>query len=168
MKKDPVYIDIGDYNFCIRPFSAFDGGYAALFVTIKLLPIVKTLANKSDEQSGESDAANKLLDIEINDKTGVEWDQIVDAIIPILNGIDRKELNEFMELCLSQIDIRMKAGYMPLYKHGIFADDDIGCSTMICFRLCFEAIKPLVSDFFAENGLNLSRVFSAITSQSAQ
>lgn len=162
MKKEPIYLDIGEYNFCIRPFNAFDGGYATLFITKKLLPILKAMSGEGNKE------ADALLDVEIEEGKGLEWERIVDAIMPILSSIDRKELNEFMEICLAQIDIRMKAGYMPLYKHGIFADDDIGCSTSTCFRLCFEAIKPLIVDFFAENGLNLSQLFKKITSQSAQ
>ena len=166
MKKEPVYIDIGENNFCIRPFNAFDGGYATLFITKKLLPMVKALS--SGAKGDENDAVNALLDTEVDEDKGLTWDQVFEAIQPILSSIDRKELNEFMEICLAQIDIRMKAGYMPLYKHGVFADDDIGCSTSICFRLCFEAIKPLVIDFFGENGLNLGQLFKRITSPSAQ
>lgn len=165
MKKEPAYIDIGEYNFCIRPFNALDGGYAMLFITKKLLPMLKAMGGEKTEQT---EAANKLLDINVDEVKGVRWEQVVDAITPIIDSIGRKELNEFMEMCLAQVDIRMKAGYMPLYKHGIFADDDIGCSTTICLRLCFEVIKPLVADFFAENGLNLSQLFKKITNPSAQ
>ena len=134
-----------------------------MFLTKKILPMLKAMA-----KGEESKEAKELLDLEVDEEKGLEWDRVINVIEPILNGIDRKELNEFMELCLNQIDIRMKAGYMPLYKHGIFADDDIGYSTGTCLRLCFEAVKPLAIDFFAENGLNLSQLFKKITSPSAQ
>ena len=168
MKKEPVYLDIGEYNFQIRPFNALDGGYAMLFISKKLLPMLKAMSSGKDESSGQDEKAeqiNKVLDLEVDEENGLEWDRVLGVIQPILNDIDRKDLNEFMELCLAQVDIRMKAGYMPLYRHGVFADDDVGCSTGICFRLCFEAIKPVVTDFFAENGLNLSQLFSGITNQ---
>lgn len=163
MKKEPVYIDIKEYNFCIRPFNAFDGGYAMLFITKKLLPMLKAMAG-----GNETAEVKALLDTEVGEGEALEWDRVFEVIEPILGSIDRKELNEFMELCLAQIDIRMKAGYMPLYKHGVFADDDIGCSTTVCLRLCFEVIKPLVIDFFEENGLNLSQLFKKTTNLSAQ
>lgn len=167
MKKEPIYVDIGEYNFQIRPFNALDGGYVTLFITKKLLPMLKALsANSEDEETKKK--ANAILDMDVNEETGFEWDKLFETILPILQGIERKELNEFMELCLAQIDVRMKAGYMPLYRHGVFADDDIGCSTGICLRLCFEAIKPLVTDFFEENGLNLSHLFKKTMNPSAQ
>jgi len=171
MKKEPIYVDIGEYNFQIRPFNALDGGYVTLFITKKLLPMLKSMAAGSSEDGKEDEkkkAVDAVLDMNVDEVEGIKWEQLFAAIQPILQDIDRKDLNEFMELCLAQIDIRMKAGYIPLYRHGVFADDDIGCSTGICFRLCFEAIKPLVTDFFAENGLNLSHLFSATMSPSAQ
>ena len=164
MKKEPVYIDIGEYNFQIRPFNALDGGYVTLFITKKVLPMLKAMAPGSEEAK----KASALLDLDVDEEKGLDWDAVFSAIQPILNDIERKDLNEFMELCLAQIDIRMKAGYMPLYRHGVFADEDIGYSTGICFRLCFEAVKPLVTDFFAENGLNLSQLFKKTMSPSAQ
>ncbi len=164
MRKDPIYVDIGENNFCIRPFTAFDGGYAALFVMKKLLPMLKAVAGGNEK----NDQVNAVLDADIGDAGALDWDKTFAAIEPIIYSIDRTELNEFMELCLGQIEIRMKAGYMPLYKHGVFADEEIGYSTFTCFRLCFEAVKPLVADFFAENGLNLSQLFKRITSPSAQ
>lgn len=163
MNKEPAYVDIGEKNFRIRPFTAFDGGYAMLFVTKKLLPLVKALTGKD-----ESEAVRKVLDTEVGNEKGVDVDAVLSAVMPLLDSIDRKELQEFMGLCLTQVDERFAAGYMALYKNGIFSDEEIEYSTSTCLRLCFEVVKPLVADFFAENGLNLSHAFKTIMNPSAQ
>lgn len=166
MNKEPAYVDISEKNFRIRPFNAFDGGYAMMFVTRKLLPLLKAAAGGEGEKDNK--VLNQVLDTDIGEGKNLDVDGILSAIAPILNGIDRAEFTEFMTLCLSQVDMRFAAGYMPLYRNGIFADEEVGCSSGMCLRLCFEVLKPLVIDFFAENGLNLSQLFKAITSPSKQ
>lgn len=151
-EKTANLVEINGKKFHIMPFDAFDGGYATLFVLKKIVPLLKALDIGLDT----------LLDTKKEDA----FSHLAELIGPMLDSISREELREFMEMCLSQVEILRAAGPMKLYAGGIFNDEEIGNSTKACMLLCYHAIRPLAADFFGGNGLDLGRLSKLIGNQS--
>jgi len=136
MKETAKAVKFGDYEFRIRAFDAFSGAGVFLFATKKIIPLLKAL----------NIGVDGMLDMNTDDLLHLA----ADMIGPILDNIEPEELKKFMSDCLAQVEVLMPAGYVPLYKGGVFAVEEIEYSTKTCFVLCFHAIKPLLTDFFGD------------------
>lgn len=154
MKEDKFFnvVTIGNYQYKINTMNAFDGSNVFLFVTKKIIPILKGI--KID--------IGEVLKKDINESLN----EIGDMISPILEAITPEELKDVMATCLSHVDILLPAGYVRLYKGGVFAVEEIEYSTKTCFVLCYHVIKPLVNDFFGEKSLSLFKNLKMSLSES--
>lgn len=133
-------VTVNERRYKINNFDAFDGGYVVLFVTRKIVPLLKAVNIDFQE----------LLKQDVN----VALSRLAALIGPVLDSITREELKEFMATCLSKVEVDMPAGYVPLYRGGTFALEEVEKSTKTAFVLCFYAIKPILTDFFGESALS--------------
>ena len=136
MRELTTAVKFDDREYRIHTPDAFGGAGIFLFATQKIVPLLKSL----------NIDASKLLDMDMTETLRL----LADMIGPIINNIDADELSKFMKNCLSYVEILMPAGYMPLFRAGVFADDEIGHSTKTCFVLCFNVVKPILQDFFGD------------------
>ena len=132
-------VTVNERRYKIKNFDPFDGGYVVLFVTRKIVPLLKAVNIDFQE----------LLKQDVNEALS----SLAALIGPVLDSITREELKEFMATCLSKVEVELAAGYMPVYRAGTFALDEIEQSTKTCFILCFHAIRPILTDFFGESAL---------------
>lgn len=151
MKETAKAVKIGEYEFLIHPFNAFDGAGVFLFATKKIIPLLKSLQMD----------INNLLDMDTSEMLRMA----ADMIGPVLDNITPEELKKFMADCLQQVEIHMDAGYNWLYRGGTFAVEEIEYSTKICLVLCFHALKPILRDFFGDVDWSSILNASKITNQ---
>lgn len=151
MKELAQAVKVGEYEFRIRAFDAFSGAGVFLFATKKIIPLLKTL----------NIGVDGILDMSTDNLLHMA----ADMIGPFLDNIEPDELKKFIGDCLAQVEVLMPAGYVPLYKGGVFAVEEIEYSTKTCFVLCFHAIKPLLTDFFGDVDWSSLLNSSKITNQ---
>ncbi len=136
MRELTKALKFDDREYRIHTPDAFGGAGIFLFATQKIVPLLKSL----------NIDVKKLMDMELTETLRM----MGDLIGPVINSIEPDELTKFMKSCLSYVEILMPAGYMPLFRAGVFADDEVGHSTKTCFVLCFNVVKPILQDFFGD------------------
>lgn len=150
-EKFPNIVTLNERRYKIKNFDPFDGGYVVLFVTRKIVPLLKAV-NIDFQELLKQDVNTALSNLAV-------------LIGPVLDSITREELREFMATCLSRVEVDMPAGWIPVFRGGTFALEEVESSTKLCFLLCFHAIRPLLVDFFGESALNFIKIPKADTNQ---
>ena len=151
MRELPTALKFDEHEYRIKTPDAFGGAGIFLFATQKIVPLLKSL----------NVDLSKLMDTDMTETLRL----LADLVGPVINSIGSDELSKFMKTCLSYVEILMPAGYMPLFRAGVFADDEIGHSTKTCFVLCFNVVKPILQDFFGDVNWGSILAPSKITNQ---
>lgn len=129
-------VDVGEHRYRITDFDALRGGFVFLFAAKKIIPLLKVV----DADFGS------ILRQGVNDG----FEQIIGAVMPVLDSISQEDLVKFMTMCLEQVEIELPAGYEKVMRGGEFTVDEVKYSTKLAFILCYHAIEGIVKDFFGE------------------
>lgn len=155
MREHVRIAEVMGKRYRIHDFDALGGGFVFLFVTRKIVPLLKVV---------DTDFT-KLLSMDANSSIG----QVIEMVLPVLDSISQEDLQKFMAMCLEQVEVDLPAGYEKVMRNGEFTNDEVKYSTKLAFMLCFEAIKGMLTDFFGENALSMfNKAIPKATKQSSR
>ena len=139
-------VKVGNREFVIKKFTAKTGLRLGRLILAKAMPIM-------DTKPGD---ANKKKSKEQIDKENKEFYTMIGTIVGDLSDEDMDMMiDETMKVCFEKFPDKE----VPVMdKDGTYLIEDVQYNLALTLRLCVEAIIFGASDFFEENGLNLSQL----------
>lgn len=156
MREMTKVLTIDGKDYRITQFDALSGGKVFLFCVKKLVPLIGALdVNVNELFSVAKVETEKGKDGGDDGEVKVQGLQsVVNVIMPMLEAITPEDLQEFMQLCLAQVEIKLPAGYEKVIRNGELTECDVKYSTKLALQLCFAAIEGILEDFFGEGSLD--------------
>lgn len=146
-----LYTDvlIGDTTYTIRKFDAKTGLKLARLIVAKATKLINLFDDDKPSGKGKKKAAAENADI-------------YQTVGTVLESLSDEDLDTIIDKCLRACFVKLPAGLQPvLDENGNYGVEGIEYDMPLTLKLCFEAIKWGASDFFGDNGLDLSRLMKS-------